>query len=172
MLKHLQKQLQKLITSPEVTTELVEIEKETTMAVDTTQVDTTLQASFDALTLAFAEATAEVTRLTAVIAEAEQAKATAATAALATKMDARKELIVKAVGTERADALFSATEAMPDTAFAAVMSAMSMTSAVEAKTELFTEVGVSGTADVSKVEADAASNPTMALLQAKYAPKQ
>ena len=171
MLEHLKKQISKLITSPEVIQEFVTTEKETTMVADNPAL-TELQSSFDALTLAFAEANSEVTRLTALVAAEAQAKVDAQAEQLATKMTARKELIVKAVGTDRADALFTATEVMSDTSFSTLMSAMSTASVAEAKTELFTEVGVDGPADVSKVVADAESNPTKAILMAKYAPKQ
>jgi len=123
-----------------------------------------LQADFDSykadaeqlLTQATAEVAELKTKLEAansVIAAAEQAKAIAEKQALETKMAARKEKIVAAIGTEKADGLMLATEALDDAAFNAVLSALAGSVEAEASTEMFKEVGVDAKAEAPKTDA-------------------
>lgn len=99
-------------------------------------------------------------------AEAKEAElvATAETKRLA----ARKELVVAAVGTERADALLTATEGLDEAAFSAVVSALGVSATVEAASPLFTEVGVTAEADTASVVAE---SKEMSILKKKYAKK-
>lgn len=83
------------------------------------------------------------------------------------RANARKEKIVAAIGTEKAGALFEATEGLDDAAFEAVVSALVGSVEVETKSELFKEVGVAAQADATKVEESA----EMRLLKQKYGAK-
>ena len=123
-----------------------------------------LQADFDSYKAEadqlLTQATAEVAELktkleaaNAVIAAAEQAKALAEKQTLETKMAARKEKIVAAIGTEKADGLMLATEALDDAAFNAVLSALAGSVEAEASTEMFKEVGVDAKAEAPKTDA-------------------
>lgn len=125
---------------------------------------TKLQADFDkykaeaelVLSTAAAELEELKTKLEAansVIAAAEQAKAVAEKQALETKLAARKEKIVAAIGTEKADGLMLATEALDDAAFNAVLSALAGSVEAEASTEMFKEVGVDAKAEAPKTDA-------------------
>jgi hypothetical protein len=99
---------------------------------------------------------------------AEAAAAQAAAEAAAAKLNARKEKIVAAVGTERADALMAATQALDDAAFDAIVSAMSLSVQIEAKTGMFAEVGATADANAA---APIEESPEMKILKAKYAQK-
>lgn len=103
-------------------------------------------------------------QLAAIAAEKAELVANAAAAKLA----ARKEKIVAAIGTEKADALMEATDALDDAQFNAVVSAMAGSVEAEAKTDLFKEVGVTAEADASKVNEESAE---MKILKQKYAAK-
>lgn len=127
-----------------------------TPVVDNTAAMETLQASFDAqaeqlaaLTSQLAAAQAEVESARAAVAEVEKAKAEAIAQAKAVKMAARNEKIVAALGTEKAPGLMAATEGLDDKAFEAVVSALAGSVEVEAKTELFNEIGVDAKAEVA-----------------------
>jgi hypothetical protein len=99
--------------------------------------------------------------LAAIAAEKAELVATAAAAKLA----ARKEKIVAAIGTEKADALMVATGSLDDAAFEAVVSAMTGSMDAEAKSSLFTEVGVTAEADAAKVVEESAE---MRILKKTY----
>lgn len=129
----------------------------------------------DALAVATAAAAAAVAELAdtkAALAAFVEVQEKAEAEALASKLAARKDAIVAALGTDRADAFMAATAAMPDAQFHTVMAAMAVASTNEASQPEFKEVGVEGKADMAKVEADAASNGTMDYLKSKYAPVQ
>lgn len=112
-------------------------------------------------------ALARVKELEASTVDAEAAAAAAEAEALARKLAARKEKVVAAIGTERADALLKVTEGMDDAAFEAVASALGVSAAAEADSPLFKEVGADAQADASKVEESA----EMKILKAKYEKK-
>lgn len=83
------------------------------------------------------------------------------------KSDARKELIVAAVGEARADSVFEMSKDMDDKNFSVLLDAVKLSAAVEAKTEMFTETGVSGVVAPSAVEESA----EMKLLKKEFSNK-
>jgi hypothetical protein len=89
----------------------------------------------------------------------------------AKRLETRKNVIVEAVGTAKADALLAATDSLDDAAFTAVVSALGMSMEAEAKTPAFKEVGVDAKADAVKVDEQANSDPGASLakkLEQKY----
>lgn len=110
----------------------------------------------------------ELAETKAALTAIQEANAKAAADTLAAKLAARKEAIVAALGTERADAFMAATKDMPDEQFKTVMAAMALNAEAEANKPEFTEVGVDAQADVNALQAEAASNGTAAILKAKY----
>ncbi len=117
-----------------------------------------------------AELTAKFEAAQAALAEIESAKAALIAEAAEAKLTARKEKVVEMIGTERADALLSATASMDDNAFDAVLIAMSVGSAKEADSVLFKEVGVAGEVEASKVDEDPVARLS-AKLAAQFNPK-
>ncbi len=115
-----------------------------------------------------AESQAALAEVTAALTAVHEAKELAEANALAAKLTARKEKILAALGTERADAFMAATEAMPDAQFDTVMAAMAVTSAGEASSPAFTETGVEASANVDALVAEAETSGTGAMLAAKY----
>jgi hypothetical protein len=111
---------------------------------------------------------AELTEAKAALDAADAAKAEAEATALAARAKARKEKVVAAIGTERADALLAVTEGMDDAAFEAVVGALGASTETEAAKPLFNEVGADGGADAAKVE----ESPEMKILRAKYKTEQ
>lgn len=89
----------------------------------------------------------------------------------AARLAVRKEAVVAAVGTDKAEALLSATDALDDASFQAVVGAMTTSLTKEAKSVLFVEVGVSAVADVPDVAAVEEESAEMQLLKAKYQTK-
>jgi hypothetical protein len=106
----------------------------------------TLTASLEAVTTELASANAKIAELTALVDAATAFKAAAEREAAELKATARKEKLVAAVGTEKADALMAATASMDDTAFGTLVAAMTTTLTVEAAQPTFREVGVEGEA--------------------------
>lgn len=151
---------------------------------ETNEALTALQTEFDAFKASTQENIAELTEalqvallsveatekqrdeLAAKLAEIETAKAQSEADAAAAKANARKEKIVAAVGTDRADAVFQATESLADSAFEAVLAAMTAASVAEAKSAMFSETGVSAEADASVADAP---SQEMQILRQKYA---
>lgn len=70
---------------------------------------------------------------------------------LADKLAVRKQLIVDIVGEAKADATFEAVKELEDGAFDTVVNALSLSIEKEAKSDMFTEKGVSAEADENKV---------------------
>ena len=143
-----------------------------------------LQAQFDTFK---AEAAAEVSDLAAKLEEAltavrsleterdeiaarlqaaADAAAQAAAEATAAKLAARKEKIVAAVGTARADAVFAAVEGMEDAQFEAVLSVMTAAGSTEAQSPMFNEQGASLDADPAAV--GSGESKEMQILRARY----
>lgn len=135
-------------------------EQATALATASDQLNATLE------TLANKEA--ELAIVAGELAELKAAKEKAEADALTAKLEARQAAVVAALGTERADAFMAATKDMPDAQFNTVMAAMTATTSAEAKSDLFVEKGVDAQADVEALQAEAASNGTMAILKAKY----
>lgn len=119
------------------------------------------------LSAQLAEANAKLNAATEALTVAAAEKAAAEAEALAQKLAARKEKVVAAIGTERADALLKVTENMDDAAFEAVVSALGVSAETEANSALFKEVGASGEADASQVVESA----EMRILKQKYGKK-
>lgn len=107
------------------------------------------------------------------VANAALAKANIAQAALVAeaaqkRLAARKTTIVASIGTDKADALLAATEALDDKAFNAVVNAMGMSFENEASSSLFKEVGVTAKTDASAVVTQPEESAEHKLLVAKY----
>lgn len=125
----------------------------------------TATANLETALTAVQEADARVVEMQAALdaVAAEQEKALAA--AEAAKLQTRKEKIEATVGSEKADALMTATTGLDDTAFDAVLAAMTTASTNEAKSKMFTERGAAAEVDANKVVELSAE---MKLLQDKY----
>jgi hypothetical protein len=78
--------------------------------------------------------------------------------AFAAKMDDRKKTLSGIVGDAMAEETFTATQALDDKSFAAILSALKLSVKNESESPLFTETGVTGKADetVDPVQALAA----------------
>jgi hypothetical protein len=146
------------------------------LVVDEANPDVSLMGTEDSavakLTADFAEAVSALASMTANFEAAQAAlnaltaeKAELAAKAEAAKFVARKEKVVSAIGSEKADGLMLATQGLDDAAFDAVVSALAGSVDVEASKGLFTEVGVSATADTTKIVAE---SPEMKILKQKY----
>lgn len=172
----------KLVTGKEDTTtkadvidETLKTDQELVIEVASEELDV-LKAQVEALTAdlgekleaangALAEMTAKFEEAQAQLSAIAAEKAQMVTDALAAKLAARKEKVVAAIGTEKADGLMLATEGLDDTAFEAVVSALAGSVAAEAASPLFKEVGVTAEADAAKVVEESAE---MKLLKKQY----
>jgi len=119
-----------------------------------------------------AELQAQFAAVSAELATVKAAKEKMEADAKSAKMSARKEKIVAAVGTDKSEALFTATESLADEQFEAVVGAMSANIDKEAASPAFTEQGVGHSADASKVVAEAEQSTIEAKLRAKYAQQE
>lgn len=145
-----------------------------TSAVQTefSQMRTEMDAGIATLSSDLATAVDQLEKMTAAFNVAQSAlnaltaeKAELAVTAAAAKFTARKEKVVLAIGTEKADGLMLATQGLDDVAFEAVVTALAGSVDVEASTELFTEVGVAASADTTKIVAESAE---MRIIKNKY----
>lgn len=142
------------------------------ISAELSQIKSEFGATFTALTEDFDIAKAALAEMTANF-EAAQAALNALTAekaemvvkAEAAKFTARKEKVVLAIGTEKADGLMLATQGLDDAAFGAVVSALAGSVDAEASTGLFTEVGVAAAADTTKIVAESSE---MKIIKQKY----
>lgn len=125
------------------------------LAVDNTAELATALASLASQAEAIAELTSKYESAQAALAEIEAAKSALIAEQIAAKLAARKEKVETVIGTAKAPALLSATESLDDAAFEAVVSAIQGSVEQESKSELFREVGASGSADALNVEEDA-----------------
>jgi len=116
------------------------------------------KAALDGMTANYEAAQAAVNALTA-------EKAEMAVKAETAKFAARKEKVVLAIGTAKADGLMLATQGLDDAAFEAVVSALAGSVDAEASTNLFTEVGVAAAADTTKIVNE---SPEMSIIKQKY----
>lgn len=144
MLNHLKKIFNNVVEKePEMVQETTQAP---VLAVDQTAELATAQAALatqaEALSTALAEVATLKQGLEQVTALLAATQAEAATKRLAT----RKEAIVAAVGTDKAESLLSATETLDDTQFNAIVGAMAASFEAEAKSKMFTEAGVSAEA--------------------------
>jgi hypothetical protein len=126
------------------------------------------QAALTAALAELGEVRASLAEVTAALSAVHEAKELAEANALATKLAARKEKVVAALGTALADVFMGATESMPDAQFDTVMAAMAVSSASEADSLAFKQLGVEAQANVDALVAEAATSGTGAMLAAKY----
>lgn len=134
-----------------------------------TEADTAeLRTALEAAIATVGEVEASRNELATKLAAIETANAVAAEAAVVAAANSRKTKLEAAVGTERAPALFMATESMSDASFEAVLTALTTTAAVEAKSALFTEQGVEADVDAAKI-AEAAPSKEMLILKSMFA---
>lgn len=148
MLDHLKKTLGLTETTSQVNTEEVANltaqlqESQTIVAALTEQLNTNAK---EMSTMA-----AKIKEFEQAFAESEAAKIEAEALEIEKKMTARKETIINAVGTIKADALFSATENLSDTEFTTIVDAMKTSLDIEA--DSFQEQGVAAGVDVETLE--------------------
>jgi hypothetical protein len=128
-----------------------------------------LSAALETALTAVKEADARVAELSAAVEAAVAEKAAMVAKAAEAKANARKEKIVAAVGTARADALFAATSNLEDAAFDSVIGALVTSASAEASSKLFTEVGVTGEPSPAQAAAPAVESAEMKILREKYA---
>lgn len=114
------------------------------------------------LEAALAAAAVNQAKLQAFADAAEAEKARLAAEAAQKRLDARKAKIVAAVGTTKADALYLSTQSLPDADFESIVGALGTSAEVEGQSRMFTEAGVTGETDQSKVTA--APSGVMAIL--------
>lgn len=118
-----------------------------------------LQADFEAFkseaNALIAQADAEKEELKKQIEAMQAEKENMVAEAAAKKLQERKAKVEMAIGeNDKASKLLAATENMTDEQFEAVVSALAGSMEAEAKSEMFQEVGVSASADASKVGVD------------------
>lgn len=111
-----------------------------------------------------AELTSKYEAAQAALSEIEQSKENLIAEQLAAKLQSRKEKVESLIGTVKAPALLSATEALDDTSFAAVLQAVTASVDQESKSELFREVGASGSVDGEQVQESGVAS----LIKSKY----
>ena len=157
----------------QTSTQTIELKVDTSeIQAELDAIKTQFEAATNELTAKLEEATAALADATGKLEAAEAAKTAAeakvaelVAAEAARKLAARKEAIVAAIGTDKADALMAATEGLDDAQFTAVVSAMAGKVDAEAQSPLFKEVGVTAEADAAKVVEESAE---MKLLKQKY----
>jgi hypothetical protein len=115
---------------------------------------------------AIAARDSKIAELTALVEAATEFKAAQEKAAAEAKVVARVTKLTEMVGTEQAASLQAATAALDDTAFDAVVSALSVKQKVEAANPAFKEVGAEGTTDQAKLTAEVIGGKTGDYLQA------
>lgn len=147
----------------EQTTPLAATELSTELTAKLAQADAALAEHAQA----FAELAAKFEAASAELNTIKEAKLAVEAEALQAKLAARKEKIVAAVGTDKAEALLTATEGVDDVAFNAIVSAFDAKLVQESQSAMFTEIGAAGEVDVAKAE----ESPEMKALKAKYSAK-
>lgn len=136
--------------------------EEVTMTTDVTnegagfaaQADVSALQVVAALTEQLNAANARIAELQTVVDAATEFKAAQEKVAAEARIAARTAKLAAVVGDEQAASLQAATVLMDDTAFEAVVTAMTSKATTEAKTKAFTEVGVQAAADPVKLAAD------------------
>lgn len=128
---------------------------------------TELSAALEVAVASLKEVEASRDELSEKLSAIEVQVAADAEAAAVAVMTARKDKIVAAVGTDRAGAVFAATEHLDATAFDTVLAAMTVAGTTESKSKMFTEQGASAEADATAVAAGPSKE--MQILQNKYA---
>ena len=172
MLDAIKKKLGMNTTAAETTESMTLVVDTSAVVSELSVMRTEFEAGISKLTADFAGAQAALSEMTANF-EAAQAALNAMTAEKAemtvkteaAKFAARKEKVVLAIGTEKADGLMLATQGLDDVAFAAVVTALAGSVDAEAKAGLFSEVGVSANADTTKI---VDQSPEMKILKQKF----
>lgn len=90
---------------------------------------------------AYAELATQFAEAKATLEAAETAKAELAAQAAAEELQRRTDAVVKAVGTDKAEAVLAATAGLPKEQFNVIVSAMATSVDTEAETKMFTAVG-------------------------------
>lgn len=126
---------------------------------------TELASALETAVNAVKEADTRVAEMQAELASFQATAEAAAAKAEEARLSARKQKIEAAVGSEKADALMVATNGLDDTAFNAVLSAMTLATDKEAKSTMFTEQGAAAEVDAGKVVTESAE---MKILRARY----
>lgn len=126
----------------------------------------TMSTQLEDATKALTDAKAQIAELSAIIQTNKEMTAAAEAKALEAKMASRKEQIVAAVGTDKAETLMNSTKDLDDKSFSAVMAVVTLSVDKEANTPLFKEAGVDGKVDADKAVDEGSS--LRALLVAKY----
>jgi hypothetical protein len=128
--------------------------------------DTELQAALSAMTSQFEASQAALAEAQAALEVFAAEREASLIAAKAAKTLARTKAVEAKIGTAKAPALVTATESLDDTAFEAIVSALSVSLEVEGKSEMFREVGIDAQADKTTVQEESGE---MKILKAKYA---
>lgn len=116
------------------------------LAAQLSQVTDTLAAKEQEL----AELAAKFAEAQATLEAAETAKADMAAQAAAEELQRRTDAVVKAVGTEKAQAVLTATAGIPKEQFNVIVAAMAASVDIEAETKMFTEQGAAAEAPVAE----------------------
>lgn len=122
------------------------------------EVDVALKDVVASLTEQLTAANQKIAELTAVVDAAAEFNAAQAKLAADAKAAARMAKLVDVVGTDAAANLMAVTASMEDSAFEAVVAAMSLKASKEATDPAFKEVGVEGAADPVKLAQEAQGN--------------
>lgn len=172
MLKQLQKFFNTALAEEEEVNMTTKEDKPELAAVEQSA---SLQALLESATAALSQTQTKLSEMSALyeqaqaaLAAADVAKAALVAEAAEKRLAARKQTIVAAIGTAKADALLEATEGLDDKAFSAVVGAMAVSLEVEANSESFKEVGTAAPEDKTLVEATQEESPEAKLLREKY----
>lgn len=130
---------------------------------ETTELSTALTTALTAV----AEADGKVAELTTQLATLTTQLSVFTAQVQAAKLAARKEKLVAAVGTERADALMESTQGVDDASFETVVSALTLSTSLESQSNMFVEKGADAQADASKTVA--VESETMKIVKQRVA---
>lgn len=169
MLKKLQKYFNPASAEQQEEVKTMAVENNAEMAAELKVAKETLvsqAADMQALTELVEELSAKFEKTQAALDASEGAKANLVADAKAKQLATRKAAVEAAVGTEKAEALMTATETLDDIQFNAIVDAMAKSFDIETKGSMFKDVGVAATADATKVVEESAE---MKLIRAKYA---
>lgn len=97
---------------------------------------------------AYAELVTQYAEAKATLEAAETAKADLVAQAAAEELQRRTDAVVKAVGTDKAEAVLAATAGLPKEQFNVIVLAMATSVDTEAETKMFTETGAAAEAKV------------------------
>lgn len=165
MLKHLKKIFNAVEKEPEM---VQETSQAPVLAVDNTAEMALVQAALSASQEQYAELSKKFEEVTMALNAVEGAKQALITSAEEIKAASRKAKVELALGTARAPALLTATQSLDDASFEAIVASLTTSASDEAKSSLFSEVGVSSKTDASAVVTEPEESQESKLLKAKY----